>query len=322
MKKFTTTILFLLGLTFFAPAQSIEWQQITPDNEEFSVEMPQNEYFSEQNDTDTEKNRFAVYRAKTDDAYFFVSTAKDKLWLPLERIEALTKENNAVTEKVYFGKIEGNKFRFTDADAFHHQIVIASTTERFYLFHVVSTTADDKKADRMTGSITFTKTVETIKSEPEKIKSATDTPNPLSDSERYGLPTVPNSNGGGVGSGSGRGGGFGTGEGPGTGSGIGSGQNPPKPPVEKPTTAIRILSKPKPGYTDLARFYNITGMVRVRVTFLADGQIGGVEPIQKLPFGLTASAMKAAWQIRFSPPLREGIPYSVNKIVVYNFMIY
>ncbi len=152
----------------------------------------------------------------------------------------------------------------------------------------------------------------------------------------------PGSGGGfGTGKGQGFGSGFGTGEGSGTGSGSGAGRGngtgdgtgdgdgsgratkpPPPPPPTGPTTAIQILSKPKPGYTDAARQNNVTGVVRVRVTFMANGSIGGVSVVSGLPHGLTEKAIAAARQIRFKPPLKNGQPYSVTKVVVFNFNIY
>lgn len=151
----------------------------------------------------------------------------------------------------------------------------------------------------------------------------------------------PGSGGGvGRGRGTGVGTGFGTGEGSGTGSGSGSGNGngngsgsgggggrtppppPPKPKPKGPTVGIKILSKPKPGYTDAARQNNVRGVVRVRVAFLASGRIGGVSVVKGLPHGLTEKAIAAARRIRFKPPMRNGVPYSVNKVVQFNFNIY
>ncbi len=142
-------------------------------------------------------------------------------------------------------------------------------------------------------------------------------------------------NGFGTGEGNGRGSGSGNGDGDGDGDGTGSGRGrdrrvadsgppppPPPPPPSGPTTGIQILSKPKPGYTDAARQNNVTGVVRVRVAFMANGSIGGVSVVSGLPHGLTEKAIAAARQIRFKPPLKNGVPQSVNKVVVFNFNIY
>lgn len=174
-------------------------------------------------------------------------------------------------------------------------------------------------------------------------KGRTGLPTGLSDD-----PSSGSGSGGGIGTGKGTGvgSGFGTGEGSGSGSGSGSGRGngtgsgtgdgsgrsrrapppppkKPKPPKPKgPTVGIKILSKPKPGYTDAARQNNVRGVVRVRVKFLSSGRIGGVSVVKGLPHGLTEKALAAARSIRFKPPMRNGVPYSVNKVVQFNFNIY
>ncbi|REJ78694.1 MAG: TonB family protein [Acidobacteria bacterium] len=146
----------------------------------------------------------------------------------------------------------------------------------------------------------------------------------------------PGSGGGmGTGRGTGMGSGFGTGEGSGTGSGSGSGVgdgtgrgtgtggrgNPP-PARSGPTTSLKINSKPRPGYTDEARQKNVTGQVILKVTFMANGSIGSVSTVKGLPYGLTEKAIAAARRISFTPPMRNGQPYTVNKTIQYNFTIY
>lgn len=145
----------------------------------------------------------------------------------------------------------------------------------------------------------------------------------------------------GSGRGSGIGGGNGTGYGNGTGSGIGNGNgngigngtgggtggdNDPPPPVvakkEIPPEPLKILSQPRPGYTEEARKNNVQGTVRVRVTFSASGQVTGVSAINSLPFGLTEKAIAAARQIQFIPAKRNGVPTSVQKTVEFRFTMY
>jgi TonB family protein len=87
-------------------------------------------------------------------------------------------------------------------------------------------------------------------------------------------------------------------------------------------TALQIISKPRPAYTDAARENNIQGTIRLRVMFLATGAIGAVQLVQGLPFGLTEQAVAAARQIRFEPKLVNGQPVTVTKIVEYSFTIY
>lgn len=132
--------------------------------------------------------------------------------------------------------------------------------------------------------------------------------------------------GSGIGSGSGSGTGTGNGPGDGPGSGSSSNPKPPPPPPEPkpvgPTVGINILSKPQPRYTDAARTNNVQGTVTLKVTFSASGQVTGVAPINGLPYGLTEQAIAAARQIRFEPPKRNGVPYSISKSIQYTFSIY
>lgn len=136
----------------------------------------------------------------------------------------------------------------------------------------------------------------------------------------------------GTGAGSGIGSGFGSGEGDGIGGGKGSGiagiGEPPPPPKKKdpppvgPSSTVNILSKPRPGYTDAARQNAVTGTVTLRVTFLANGQIGSIAPVSGLPYGLTEQAIAAARGIKFEPAKTNGVPKTVTKPVVYSFTIY
>ena len=86
--------------------------------------------------------------------------------------------------------------------------------------------------------------------------------------------------------------------------------------------SYKILSKPKPSYTEAARSNGIEGTVRLKVTLLASGQIGPVTPVTRLPFGLTEEAIKAARNLRFEPRTIDGVPQSVVVTVDYRFDIY
>lgn len=133
----------------------------------------------------------------------------------------------------------------------------------------------------------------------------------------------------GSGAGSGTGSGFGSGDGDGTGGGSGGGNNrprtvtpPPDPAPTGPSKDVNITYKPKPRYTDEARQNNVTGVVRVKVTFLANGSIGSVSPVSNLGYGLTEQAIAAAKQIRFEPKMVNGRPTAVTKTIAFNFTIY
>ncbi len=136
---------------------------------------------------------------------------------------------------------------------------------------------------------------------------------------------ISDGNGRGQGSGGGMGIGRGQGSGNGDGSGIGDGGNTIQtlPKTRNTTTdSLKILSKPRANYTDAARQNLVQGNVVLRVTFLANGQIGGISVVAGLSHGLTENAVDAAKNIRFVPAKKNGVPYSVTKTVSYNFTIY
>jgi TonB family protein len=160
--------------------------------------------------------------------------------------------------------------------------------------------------------------------------------------------------GSGRGAGSGRGVGSGTGEGiglgtGGMGSGGGSGVGPgggvgpsaavtaPKnnaggadAPVDysKPfktsevTKKAVITSKPEPGFTESARVFGVTGVVRIRAILTATGTVEGVSVVKWLPHGLTQKALDAARRIRFEPAQKDGRPVSQYVMLEYNFNLY
>jgi TonB family protein len=134
--------------------------------------------------------------------------------------------------------------------------------------------------------------------------------------------------GNGVGSGSGNGRGNGNGDGEGDGDG---GDPPPirKNPTPKPTPEktpepkvvvannFKITSQPRANYTDAGRTNNVNGVVRLKVTFQANGQIGGISVVSGLPYGLTEQAIAAARNIKFVPG-----PSTISKTVEYRFTLY
>lgn len=161
--------------------------------------------------------------------------------------------------------------------------------------------------------------------------------------EKYGDPNSKydvDSDGPGTGGGQGRGNGRGQGDGQGDGlrygqnggqGGLGPGgqatrrtddDEPPPAPKVGPSTPLNILSKPKPPYTDAARQNQVQGTVTLRVTFNANGTIGGISPVSGLPYGLTESAIAAARNIRFEPMKKNGTPQTVTKTLQFTFTMY
>lgn len=83
-----------------------------------------------------------------------------------------------------------------------------------------------------------------------------------------------------------------------------------------------ITAKPRAEYTDLARTNNIEGSVLLKVSLLANGEVGGIKVIRSLPDGLTEQAIKAARQIEFEPKQVSGRSVSIVKTFEYKFDIY
>jgi TonB family protein len=140
---------------------------------------------------------------------------------------------------------------------------------------------------------------------------------------------------GGQGKGRGRGQGNdeGDGLGPGKNGGPGGGgkgplggrveDEPDIPKVSKGVTEpVKLISRPRANYTDLARENTVQGKVLLKVTFLASGKIGNIVPVSGLPYGLTEQAIAAARAIRFEPAKVNGVAVSVTKTIEYIFTIF
>lgn len=119
------------------------------------------------------------------------------------------------------------------------------------------------------------------------------------------------------------------------GSGLNSGNGKPGGGVEDPekddpaptvktgvTTALVILSKPRANYTDKGREKFVQGKVVLRVTFLANGQIGPIATMAGLPEGLTEQAIAAARMIKFQPAKVGGTPIQTTRVIEYSFAIF
>ncbi len=97
---------------------------------------------------------------------------------------------------------------------------------------------------------------------------------------------------------------------------------PSIPKATSDISSLKVLSKPKPSYTDEARQNGVEGTVILRVTFLASRHIGTVSVVKGLPYGLTERAVAAARNIQFDPVSENGRQISVTKQVEYTFSIY
>ena len=140
-----------------------------------------------------------------------------------------------------------------------------------------------------------------------------------------GLPdaaNVPPSAGPGTdrGIGTGTRGGIGSGEGYGVGPGIGEniGGGPPtyggtrKEDSRQEAVDARpvLLNNPQPLFTEAARKNKVQGVVRVRILVDSNGAVREVILKRGLPDGLNEQAIRAAYQMRFRPAIKNGQPVS------------
>jgi TonB family protein len=110
----------------------------------------------------------------------------------------------------------------------------------------------------------------------------------------------------------------------------GSGMLVSAPPVDydKPFTTrtvtkkANIRSKAEPLYTESARKFGVTGVVRLRLILSASGEVSKITPVKTLPHGLTQKAVEAAGRIKFDPAIKDGRKVSQYATIEYNFNIY
>lgn len=93
------------------------------------------------------------------------------------------------------------------------------------------------------------------------------------------------------------------------------------------SSSPKITSRPRAAYTDEARANNVSGIVSVKVTFLADGKIGEVVDVEEnaedlRKYGLVKQTILAAGKIKFEPATKDDRPVTVIKIMKYAFTIY
>ena len=88
------------------------------------------------------------------------------------------------------------------------------------------------------------------------------------------------------------------------------------------TQKARILSRPEPAYTEVARKGQVSGVVRLRAVFKNTGEVTDIRVVEGLPMGLSEKAVEAARQIRFAPAMRGGKTVSQYINLEYNFNLY
>ncbi len=299
----------IFGFTFiFAQTENrTDWKTFSPSNEEFSVEVSEFPVLAEFSAKDEEHTR--LYKSISDETYFFITSDKDIKTSHYKIISLFAEANNTKGDEKVIDNFNGRKFRFTDSEGFYQEILIIEGKKRFYIFHTVSQKIDNPAVERFFASIKLNKTLPDNFSAQEKKTETANNANPsqVKINQNRGISSAGIGTGGAYRAAS---------------SGGDNSTDTAAATPKNQTSPLNILSKPKAAYTDLARIYQISGSVMLRVTFLASGEIGSVEPVTKTPFGLTNSAILAAKSIRFAPAIRDGIPVSIIKQVQYIFTLY
>jgi TonB family protein len=91
---------------------------------------------------------------------------------------------------------------------------------------------------------------------------------------------------------------------------------------ERKSSPVVYTYEPNTHYTEEAMRRGVTGVVTLRVTFGASGRVEAVEPVHKLPYGLTEEAERVARSTRFIPATDErGRSITTTKEVDYVFSL-
>jgi TonB family protein len=88
-----------------------------------------------------------------------------------------------------------------------------------------------------------------------------------------------------------------------------------------PPTAVEIISKPNPLYTEEARNLKLEGEVLLEVSFAANGQLHVNRVVRGLGHGLDEAAVNAANKMRFKPATRNGQPIDSTAVVHVMFQL-
>jgi TonB family protein len=71
-------------------------------------------------------------------------------------------------------------------------------------------------------------------------------------------------------------------------------------------TKAEVTTRTEAKYTRLAREAGVQGYVTLKVLLSANGEIGRVKVVRRLPYGLTENAIRAACEIKFKPAMKDG----------------
>lgn len=281
------------------------WQTVALPDEEFSVEAPVEMTLPTPH---PKKDMGRTYFSNLNGTYFRIFSEKrseaDSIEKGLQFIRGFEKKGG----RLMFGGINAEKFDFEDDEKFFHRVIYLETSSRAYLFHTISENPNDNAAKRFLRSLQ-------VAGRP--ISGAGTDYDETPPQAQKGMAGTATASGTETGSGQG----FGIGrvrrDGP-----VRGGAEPSTVAPAGSVQQVKLLSKPRASYTDLARIYYISGTVTLRITFLAAAEIGPITPVSRLPFGLTSQSIAAARAITFEPAQMNGAPFSKQMTIQYGFTIY
>lgn len=96
----------------------------------------------------------------------------------------------------------------------------------------------------------------------------------------------------------------------------------PKKAPDVNALPVTIIISQRPSYTDAARMKGVTGTIKMRATFSADGHIPKIGFLTKLQDGLLRQAFFAAVRMKFLPAEKDEKQVTVTKMVEYGFSLY
>lgn len=86
-------------------------------------------------------------------------------------------------------------------------------------------------------------------------------------------------------------------------------------------TKARVLSKPRPYYTEQARRHRVMGTVVLHAIVASDGRVRNILVVRGLPLGLSWQAVDAARRVKFTPATLDGKPVSMFIQMEYCFAL-
>ena len=303
MKKTTLILLFItiFSLSVFSQTEDkTNWEKFAPNAEDFSLELPKLPKQSAKSVTDKYNSR--DYRVASGETFYLISSHKNINDSPYKILYDFAAKNAVKILSNENERSDGEFVSFYDTEGFYQTILVVKTRRRFYIFHTLTEIENNSDIKRFFDSIKISSDSSTSDFTKEKgeflsnIQPATQKNNSSQISQNLALQNGDSENK----------------------SNEISNQNEQKVETKK----YKILFKPRANYTDLASYYRLTGTVTLRVTFLSNGKIGKISVANKLPFGITNEAIKAARSIRFEPESINGIPQTVIVHIVYNYTIF